>query len=133
VTRYLQSRQNVDPLFLDLETKERRHLEEILMSVIPSADSTSASTLDKDGASEKAKALLEVLSGEVQANLRSIIFVEQRAMVLALAQLLRSSGFSDKYKIGTFIGTSTFSGRASSLVDLFDATSKTFAMGQRIS
>lgn len=124
VTRYLESRQNVDPLFLDLETKERRHLEGILVNVIPSADSTSASTLNKHGASEKAKALLDVLSREVQANLRSIVFVEQRAMVLALAQLLRSSGLSEKCKIGTFVGTSTFSGRTSSLVDLFDARSQ---------
>ena len=61
------------------------------MSVVPSADSTSASLLDKYGASDKAKALLDVLSKEVQTNLRSIVFVEQRAMVIALAQLLRSS------------------------------------------
>lgn len=124
VTRFLESRQNVDPLFLDSETKERQHLEGILMSAVHSADSTSASTLDKYDTSDKAKALLEVLSKEVQADLRSIIFVEQRAMVLALAQLLRCSGLSDKYKIGTFFGTSTFSGRTSSLVDLFDAKSQ---------
>lgn len=121
VTRYLESRKHVDPLFLDLETKERRHLEGILKRVVSNADSTSTSTC---GASNKAKALLDILSKEVREDLRSIVFVEQRAMVLALAQLLRCSGLFNKYRIGTFVGTSTFSGRASSLFDLFDAKSQ---------
>ncbi|GAB7322659.1 hypothetical protein MBLNU13_g03566t1 [Cladosporium sp. NU13] len=124
VTRYLEDRQHVDPLLLDLETKERRHLEGILMRVLPNADSTSTSILETYGASDKAKALLDILSKEFQEGLRSIVFVEQRAMVLALAQLLRCSGLSGRYKIGTFVGTSKFSGRASSLVDLSDAKSQ---------
>lgn len=124
VTHYPESRKIVDPLFLDLETKERRHLEGILKRVVSNGDSTSASTLETYGASNKAKALLDILSTEVREDLRSIIFVEQRAMVLALAQLLRRSAHSDRYRIGTFVGTSTFSGRASSLFDLFDVRSQ---------
>jgi dsRNA-specific ribonuclease/ERCC4-related helicase len=122
--RYLESRKNADPLCLDLGTKERRHLEEILKCVVPSANTTSASALESCGASNKAKALLDILATDAQHGLRSIVFVEQRAMVLALAQLLRCSALSDRYKIGTFVGTSTFSGRTSSLVDLFDAKSQ---------
>jgi dsRNA-specific ribonuclease/ERCC4-related helicase len=124
VSRYLESCKNADPLFLDLETKERRHLVAVLKCVVSNAESTSASSLEKDGTSNKAKALLDILAKDAQHGLRSIVFVEQRAMVLALAQLLHCSGISDRYKIGTFVGTSTFSGRASSLVDLFDAKSQ---------
>ena len=121
MTRYLASRKNVDPLFVDMETKERRHLEGILKQIVSNA---GASTLETYGASEKARALLDILSEEAQEDLRSIVFVEQRAMVLALAQLLRCSELSGRYKIGTFVGTSTFSGRATSLVDPFDARSQ---------
>jgi dsRNA-specific ribonuclease/ERCC4-related helicase len=121
VTRYLASRGNVDPLFLDMETKERRHLEEILKKIVFNA---GALTLETSGTSEKAKALLDILSKEAREDIRSIVFVEQRAMVLALAKLLRCSELSERYKIGTFVGTSTFSGRATSLVDLFDARSQ---------
>ena len=124
VNRYLESCGNGASLIADLETKERRHLEVILKRIISHIDVTSASTAETCVISDKAKVVLDVLSKDTQVCLRTIIFVEQRAMVLALAQLLRTSELSGRRKIGTFVGTSTFTGRASSLVDLFDPKSQ---------
>jgi ERCC4-related helicase len=124
VDGYLESGGNTTSLIADLETKERRHLEVILMRVVSRADSTSVLTAKTCVVSDKAKALLDILSKDQQAGLRTIIFVEQRAMVLALAQVLRCSELLDRHRIGTFVGTSTFTGRATSLVDLFNSRSQ---------
>lgn len=124
VSRYLERRESGTSLIVDLEAKERRHLECILARVASKLDSASVSLSSTHDASEKVKALLNVLSSNVKTGLRSIIFVEQRAMVLALAHLLRCSELSSEYQIGTFVGTSTFSARNSSLVDLSDARSQ---------
>jgi dsRNA-specific ribonuclease/ERCC4-related helicase len=121
VARYLERRENGTSVGLDLEAKERRHLECILARIISNIDADSATVPKVHDASAKAMALLKVLWGSVNTGLQSILFVEQRAMVLALAYFLSCSDLSKEYKIGTFIGTSSFANRSSSLVDLFDA------------
>lgn len=124
VSRYTQSRDSTAVTIGDLETTERRHLERILLRVVSSVDSAEASTRKIENPSNKARSLLSILAKYLQSGLRSIIFVEQRAMVLALAHLLQCSELSNDYKVGTFVGTSTFAGRASSLVDLCDLKSQ---------
>jgi dsRNA-specific ribonuclease/ERCC4-related helicase len=121
VNRYLESGGDSSSLIADLGSKERRHLEGILMRVVSRASSKSVPIAELCVVSDKAKVLLNTIFRDRQTGLRTIIFVEQRAMVLALAQLLRDSELSNRDKIGTYVGTSTFTGRASSLVDLFNS------------
>lgn len=121
VTRYLERRENSTSVIADLEAQERGHLGRILARIVSKVDVTGMPVPITHGASDKVRALLQALSENVKAGFRSIIFVEQRAMVLALSHLLRCSPLSSHYQIGTFIGTSTFASRAASLVDLFDS------------
>jgi dsRNA-specific ribonuclease/ERCC4-related helicase len=121
VSRYLERRENGTSVVVDLEAKERRHLECIITRIVSNTDNAGATVPTAHDASAKAMALLKVLRGSVNTGLQSILFVEQRAMVIALAYFLSCSDLSEEYKIGTFIGTSSFANRSSSLVDLFDA------------
>lgn len=124
VSRYMESRDSMTTTIGDLETTERRHLERILRRITSSVDSIDASTPRIENASNKARSLLSILAKNAQSGLRSIVFVEQRAMVLALAHLVQCSELSNNYKVGTFVGTSTYAGRTSSLVDLFNLKSQ---------
>lgn len=121
-SRYLESRGNSTSLIADLEAREKRHLETIFRRIVYKADCTSTAVTTHDVA-DKARALLDFLSNNIQAGFRGIIFVEQRAMVFALAHLLRFSELSSEYKVGMFVGTSTSSDRHTSTVDLFDPKS----------
>jgi dsRNA-specific ribonuclease/ERCC4-related helicase len=124
ISRYLERRDTSTSVVFDLQARERQHLGEILERIVSRIDSMGLSDTTIRGTSDKARALLDALSNNARSGLRSIIFVEQRAMVLTLAHLLRCSRLSNEYQIGTFVGISTFSSRASSLVDLFNAKSQ---------
>ncbi|KAM0719702.1 hypothetical protein Q7P37_003834 [Cladosporium fusiforme] len=111
----------------DLETREKQHLAGIMTRIISHIQgdkklvSTNAATSDVQRVSEKARALQDILFGSAASNLRSIIFVEQRAMVASLAHLLRSATqISESYNIGTFMGSSSFANRKTDLGDLVD-------------
>jgi dsRNA-specific ribonuclease/ERCC4-related helicase len=118
--RYLESRQNGSSLIEDLESRERRHLESIIGRILSASGSTRVSQPDIEKASDKANKLHDILLQNAELGLRSIIFVEQRAMVVALAHMLQTPALSELYKIGTFVGNSGHSSRKTLLGDLLD-------------
>jgi dsRNA-specific ribonuclease/ERCC4-related helicase len=118
--RYLEGRQNGSSLIDDLESRERRHLESIIGRILSVSDDTGRSRPDITGASDKAKALHDILLQNAKTGLRSIVFVEQRAMVVALAHMLQTPALSNLYNIGTFVGNSGHSSRKTTLYDLVD-------------
>jgi ERCC4-related helicase/dsRNA-specific ribonuclease len=118
--RYLEGRQNGSSLIDDLESRERRHLESIIGQILSASDSTSAPQPVITSASDKAKKLHDILLQNAKTGLRSIIFVEQRAMVVALAHMLQTPALAKLYNIGTFVGNSGHSSRKTLLGDLVD-------------
>jgi ERCC4-related helicase len=115
--RYLKGRQNGLSLVDDLESRERSHLESIIGRILSESNGTEASQPNN---SEKAKALHDILLQNAKTGLRSIVFVEQRAMVVALAHMLQTPALSKLYSIGTFVGNSAHSSRKTLLCDLVD-------------
>ncbi|KAF2233308.1 ribonuclease III [Viridothelium virens] len=62
--------------------------------------------------SPKAQLLLDLLAREATPDFTGLIFVKQRATVAALAELLSiHPDVKDCYKLGTFVGSSTFGNR----------------------
>lgn len=120
VRRFLDSNDFGSSLILDLETREKRHLKSILMRVISSTTKNKTSIPDIVRASDKAKALHDILRDSTTQSSRTIVFVEQRAMVVALAHLLGASDVSRSGAIATFVGTSSFADRKTSLGDLIE-------------
>jgi ERCC4-related helicase/dsRNA-specific ribonuclease len=118
--RYLEGRQNGSSLIEDLESRERRHLESIIGRILSASDSTRVSQPDIEKASDKAKKLHDILLRNAKLGLRSIVFVEQRAMVVALAHMLQTPALAKLYNIGTFVGNSGHSSRKTLLGDLVD-------------
>jgi len=118
--RYLEGRQTGSSLVDDLELRERRHLEAIARRILSASDGTASLQLDITSTSEKARALHHILLQNAKTGLRSIVFVEQRAMVMALAHMLQTPALSNLYNIGTFVGNSGHSNRKTLLCDLVD-------------
>jgi ERCC4-related helicase/dsRNA-specific ribonuclease len=118
--RYLDGRKNCQSLVDDLESRERRHLESIIGRILSASTGTEVSQPDVTNISDKAKALHEILLQNAKTGLRSIVFVEQRAMVVALEHMLQTPALSKLYNIGTFVGSSGHSSRKTLLCDLVD-------------
>ncbi len=71
--------------------------------------------------SSKAKLLLDLLQGQFSPDSKGLVFVEQRATVAALAQLLASAVNPElQIMVGTFVGTSTSSMRDTKITDLVE-------------
>ena len=118
---YLEARQNGSSLIDDLESRERQHLESIVGPILSSSDGTESSQTDVASCSHKAKALQDILLQNAKKGFRSIVFVEQRAMVVALAHMLQQTpALSQLYNIGTFVGSSNHSSRKTLMCDLVD-------------
>jgi ERCC4-related helicase len=67
----------------------------------------------------KVHALINILLAESSPGFKGIIFAEQRATVVVLAQLLSvHDQTKDAFRLGTFVGTSVNSNRKMSIVDL---------------
>jgi ERCC4-related helicase/dsRNA-specific ribonuclease len=118
--RHLEGRQNGSSLIDDLESRERRHLEGIIRRILSASTGMEISQPDIASASDKGKRLHDILLQNAKTGLRSIIFVEQRATVVALAHMLRTPALSKLYNIGTFVGNSGHSSRKTLLCDLVD-------------
>ncbi|KAI7469244.1 P-loop containing nucleoside triphosphate hydrolase protein [Hortaea werneckii] len=75
-----------------------------------------------DSFSNKAINLVDLLCRQASPHFRGIIFVEQRAVVSALIQLLRNSqNVAANFNIGGFVGTSNHANRRSSVADMTEA------------
>ncbi|THV65646.1 P-loop containing nucleoside triphosphate hydrolase protein [Aureobasidium pullulans] len=99
----------------ELSDKEKGHLAQIVSGLrVDSAISDST-------ASPKLQVLLEILRKESGPSFTGIIFVEQRAVVAALAEYLTSiPEMSQLFNIGTFVGGSNSSKKKSTIGDIND-------------
>lgn len=95
-------------LLPDILMKEQQHLMQILERI----SNTFCSDRDDRQAAvhtDKFHQLLNLLTQRASSSCRAMIFVEQRAMVSALINLLRTIGID--FGIGGFVGTSTFTSK----------------------
>ena len=108
--------------FPDMSQKEKHHLAAVLIRVQRSAPGLgTAMCIEPSNMSNKAAELIAYLHQHHATDFRSIVFVEQRAVVKALAHMLRSiPEIAGLYNIGTFMGTSTSSNRKATIADLAD-------------
>lgn len=120
--RFLDGQENIFSIMDDVETEEKQYLASLMTLLLSKAADTDVTDFtDTRLISNKVPALQEVLLKNAVSESRIIIFVEQRAMVTALAHLLRSmQPIAKGYNIGTFVGTSTFSKRKTAIGDLID-------------
>ena len=107
-------------VMIDLSEKERDHLR-LLFDNLLRDSKNEIGTNETYMISDKVRSLIRLLNECSPRSVRGIIFVEQRAIAVALAHILRShpklqAGFS----IGTFVGTSTFTSRKTTVGDLLD-------------
>ncbi|GAB1736443.1 hypothetical protein NU219Hw_g7593t1 [Hortaea werneckii] len=125
VTSYidrLRSSVSADNIVLpEVSSKEQKHVLDIFTStcgnVAGSGINEAAGSL-----SNKAINLMGLLRRQASPHFRGIIFVEQRAVVSTLMQLLRSSqNIAAEFNIGGFVGTSSYANRKSSVADLTEA------------
>ncbi|KEQ65816.1 P-loop containing nucleoside triphosphate hydrolase protein [Aureobasidium melanogenum CBS 110374] len=99
----------------ELSDKEKSHLAEILTNL--RVDAVSSDTT----VSFKLRLLLDILKEESGSSFTGIIFVEQRAVVAALAEFLSSDPeCSQIFNIGTFVGGSNSSKKKSNIGDIND-------------
>jgi len=108
----------------DLQERERLYMQDFLLRV-QNADTTAL--LEKpleqrlgDGEiSPKVEKLIRILLSQWTPTFTGLIFVEQRATVAMLAQLLSAHpAVLAKYNIATFVGTSSNANRKDNIIDL---------------
>lgn len=112
-----ETNRRADPFF---NTGKRSNaLLELLLQQIQSANPVLSSTFpDESNTTRKVRQLVRFLTSYGEGDLHGIIFVEQRATVAVLYQLLSLHPMTKgMLRCGTFIGTSSFSSRKSSLGD----------------
>ncbi|KAI6865540.1 P-loop containing nucleoside triphosphate hydrolase protein [Hortaea werneckii] len=105
----------------EVSTKERQHVLGIFTSIcgnVAAGESHEAA----DSLSDKAVYLIDLLCRQASPHFRGIVFVEQRAVVSTLMQLLRNSpNIAANFNIGGFVGTSIYANRKSNVADLTEA------------
>ncbi|KAH0025978.1 P-loop containing nucleoside triphosphate hydrolase protein, partial [Aureobasidium melanogenum] len=114
--KFLAGIQENDALWMpELLDKEKSHLAEILTNL--HVDSVTSDTT----VSLKLQLLLDILREESESSFTGIIFVEQRAVVAALAEYLTSDPErSQIFNIGTFVGGSNSSKKKANIGDIND-------------
>lgn len=94
---------------LDLSNSEKQHLLKLLKG-LPPLDFVSNFPLDTAQLSQKVERLIDILTTEAQGklNFTGLVFVEQRAWLAVLAEILVSHPRTrDLLRVGTFLGTSS--------------------------
>jgi len=95
-------------LLPDISMKEQQHLMQILERV-STAHHNNRDTIQTAVHTDKVEQLLNLLTQRASASCRAIIFVEQRAVVSALTDLLHTACIG--FRIGGFVGASTFTSK----------------------
>ncbi|KAK6001187.1 hypothetical protein QM012_003270 [Aureobasidium pullulans] len=114
--KFLAGVQENSALWLpELSDKEKSHLAKILTNL-------QAGLVNSDTTvSLKLQLLLDILRKEFGPSFTGIVFVEQRAVVAALAEYLASDPeFSQMFNVGTFVGGSNSSKKKSNIGDIND-------------
>jgi ERCC4-related helicase len=94
---------------LDSSSGEKQHLLKALRG-LPLRDIDPDDSLDTDQISHKVESLIDVLVNEAQGkpNFTGLVFVEQRAWLAVLAEILASHPRTrDLLRVATFLGTSS--------------------------
>lgn len=125
VQRFLNKMENQYILGTDMTVPEARHLAEVLfrLPTITDISYKDQSILpgDEPYISSKVKSLLDLLSAKRSPDLTGLIFVEQRASVFALTQLLRQhSVLRSSYKVAPFVGMSGYVKNNCDITELAD-------------
>ena len=102
------------------------HLQKILVKIQTDTEGHADTATDHIDITDKVKCLVRLLDATWSPNVRGLIFVEQRAVVAALASLLREKALtSSTWSIGGFVGTSSFANRKANLADLAESKEQT--------
>ena len=95
------------------------HLQKILANMQTTTNGHVDTANESADVTDKVKALVRLLDETWSPKVRGLVFVEQRAVVAALASLLRERALTrSKWSIGAFVGTSSFANRKANLADL---------------
>ena len=127
--RYLDKVAHCSFLTTDVEDAETLHLTQIFDSldhISPAYDNNEGlSSTSVDMLSPKVGILLDVLTNEHSTDVSGVIFVEQRATVFALAELLRQHRATrSSYRTAPFVGMSNHTKAPAEITDLADAKSQ---------
>ena len=109
-----------ETVMLDWSQHEKAHLLHILEQVT-SQHQTSERRLNEQQISNKFNALLEILDCNILEDKTCIVFAKQRATVAALTELLSIHPLaSNKFRVGSFVGSSANLLRKTNISDLAD-------------
>ena len=127
--RYLDKIARCSFLAADVEEAETLHLAQILASldhISPTYDSNKElPSTSVDALSPKVEILLDLLTSEHSADVSGVIFVEQRATVFALAELLLQHRTTRScYRTAPFVGMSNYCKPTVDMTDLADVKSQ---------
>lgn len=111
-----------DELLADWGSREQEYLLEVLAEVGSVLPSGVSPTIASHAISAKAERLFELLEREHNDDFAGLIFVQQRAEAAVLSHLISvHPRTKDKFRCGTYIGSSTNSHRKSrEIIDLLD-------------
>ena len=120
IQKFLTGASNRSFGFDDIDEAEANYLNEIFASIQMPAENSSI--LDNRlQVTPKVQRLIDFLAVEQIASLRALVFVQTRAEVAVLAQLLsRHVQTKGMLKVGTFVGTSTSISRKFEVGELVD-------------
>jgi ERCC4-related helicase len=118
ISRAQGQAQNALVRFTSLADEEKIYLSDFLQKLEPS-NVIHVQDISPDQASPKVHQLIKALTNEVDKEFAGIVFVETRASVKLLAQLLSMHPQTKNlFQIGTFVGMSNNSQRKLKLLDL---------------
>lgn len=116
---------------LDSSNDEKQYLLKVLKE-LPVHDILPEYALDTDHISHKVERLIDVLVNEAQgkANFTGLVFVEQRAWLAVLAEILASHPRTKNLlRVGTFLGTSSSSKRKQMIVTMPEPRNQKATLG----
>ena len=118
LNKYHKMAQTNDEQLLNWSSKEKQHLAALLRK-IDITGTGNHSSISFDGLSPKVESLTDVLLAEWSPDFTGIVFVEQRAWVAALGEILSTHPHTKGlFSVGTFVGTSNSSKRRGNVGDL---------------
>ena len=118
IMKYTTMLQQSDQQFNQWVGAEKKYLQEILRNVLLD-DAATPLPLLTEHISPKVQSLIDTLITQSCPGFTGLIFVEQRAAVAALAQLLAIHPRTQPlFNVGTFVGTSTHPKRKGHIADL---------------
>ena len=104
----------------DVQVLEKLHLRNLFDSIGAAAPAKEDLKSDYESISPKVGALIDFLKSEDTATFSGLVFVQTRAEVAILSQLLMAHTSTKSFNVGTFVGESGYSGRKLAVGELAD-------------